>query len=538
MHMSERELYLREDVYFEPLFNQWYAWPYLIPPVTAARYVENTHLRIMKSFVNNYQLHIIAAQEPTLTGGEFLSCSEQQVDDIKRLVERIEGQQKDLLELSAAVRELDDLLLKHTSGESLTPLYEKVPAPLRGYVELVFDREHRASFRLIEPLLYRSGLYKPQLQSLSFGSLTRVGSRPFVLSTPRLPDENHLQVEADFNAGIVDRIFKARQQPIAESELEAMFAAHPNAGGLHYRDLFTAQPPARGPRPVESGVRLEYTGHAGFLIRSPQASILIDPVIATRDPAGEHDVVGFSDLPETIDYVCLTHNHQDHVNFETLLQLRHKIGRVLVPKSNGGKLADPSLRLLLRQFGFDVTEMDECDELPVAGGRITSIPFLGEHGDLDIRSKSAWLVELEGRRMFFGADSANPDIALYTHLKRYLTDLDVYAIGMECVGAPYTWLYGALATRKVGKAIKDSRRLNGSDARQAFDVIDMVRPKRVFVYALGMEPWYKYFMGIDYNENSTQMREVALFQEQCRGIGLEAEPLFASREYEMEALPA
>ena len=75
MHMSERELYLREDVYFEPLFNQWYAWPYLIPPVTAARYVENTHLRIMKSFVNNYQLHIIAAQEPTLTGGEFLSCS-------------------------------------------------------------------------------------------------------------------------------------------------------------------------------------------------------------------------------------------------------------------------------------------------------------------------------------------------------------------------------------------------------------------------------------------------------------------------------
>ncbi|MBO7942168.1 hypothetical protein JTP77_040670, partial [Streptomyces sp. S9] len=94
---------------------------YLIPPVTAARYVENTHLRIMKSFVNNYQLHIIAAQEPTLTGGEFLSCSEQQVDDIKRLVERIEGQQKDLLELSAAVRELDDLLLKHTSGESLTP---------------------------------------------------------------------------------------------------------------------------------------------------------------------------------------------------------------------------------------------------------------------------------------------------------------------------------------------------------------------------------------------------------------------------------
>ncbi|UXI66218.1 MBL fold metallo-hydrolase [Tahibacter amnicola] len=531
--MSERALYLREDVYFEPLFNQWYAWPYLIPPVTAARYVENTHLRIMKSFVNNYQLHIIAAQEPTLTGGEFLSCTEQQVDDIKRLVDRVETDQHDLLALSNAVRELDDLLLKHTSGESLTPLYEKVPAPLRGYVELVFDREHRATFRLIEPLLYRSGFYKPELQGLSFGSLTRVGSRPFVLSTPRLPDENHLQVSADFNAGIVDRVFKARQHPIPEGEIDALFAGHACSGGLHYRDLFTTDKPVRQPRPVESGVRLQYTGHAGFLVQSPEVSILIDPVIATRDPADPNAIIGFSDLPETIDYVCLTHNHQDHVNFETLLQLRHKIKRVLVPKSNGGKLTDPSLRLLLRQFGFDVVEMDECDEVAVGGGSITAIPFLGEHGDLDIRSKSAWLVRLEGRKMFFGADSANPDIALYANLKEYLTDLDVYAIGMECVGAPYTWLYGALATRKVGKAVKESRRLNGSDAKQAFDVIDMVRPKRVFVYALGMEPWYKYFMGIDYNENSTQMREVALFKEQCREIGLEAEPLFGSREYEM-----
>ena len=30
-------LYLREDVYFEPLLNQWYAWPYLLPPVTGAQ---------------------------------------------------------------------------------------------------------------------------------------------------------------------------------------------------------------------------------------------------------------------------------------------------------------------------------------------------------------------------------------------------------------------------------------------------------------------------------------------------------------------
>lgn len=39
------------------------------------------------------------------------------------------------------------------------------------------------------------------------------------------------------------------------------------------------------------------------------------------------DVARFSDiaLPDEIDYVLITHNHQDHVLFETLLRLRHKI---------------------------------------------------------------------------------------------------------------------------------------------------------------------------------------------------------------------
>ena len=46
----------------------------------------------------------------------------------------------------------------------------------------------------------------------------------------------------------------------------------------------------------------------------------------------------YADLPETIDYVLITHNHQDHCMFETLLQLRHRIKNIIVPKNNGGGL--------------------------------------------------------------------------------------------------------------------------------------------------------------------------------------------------------
>ena len=67
----------------------------------------------------------------------------------------------------------------------------------------------------------------------------------------------------------------------------------------------------------------------------------------------------YSDLPDRIDYVVITHNHQDHVLLETLLQLRHQIGTVIVlalrtahhpaPRSQNRSFA-PSLGLELRAW--------------------------------------------------------------------------------------------------------------------------------------------------------------------------------------------
>ena len=434
--MADNKLYLKESVYFEPLFNHWYAWPYLIPPLTSARHMVNTHRRIMSSFVNNYKLHILAQDSPELVGGEFLNCTEEQVGDIKNLITDIDENLTDVVELSKSVKVLDDLLRSHTSGETVETLYELVPENLKGYVELVMDMYHNPTYRVIESLLYRSEYYKPQLQSLSFGSLDKIDERPFVLSTPRLPDANHLQAKADFNHALVDKVFAARTKAMDESDVAQLFESVELSGGLNYRDLFTTEPPKKQHQPVKEGVRMSYLGHAGFLIETSEVSMLIDPVIANPREELEDGLISFSELPEHIDYICLTHNHQDHVNLETLLQLRHKTGKLVVPKNNGGSLADPSLRLLLKQFGFDVIEMDDLDEINVADGRIMSIPFLGEHGDLNVRSKSAWYFELHGKKIFIGADSSNLEPQMYRHIQRYIGDIDILAIGMECIGAP------------------------------------------------------------------------------------------------------
>ena len=520
---------LKEDVYFEPLFNHWYAWPYLLPPVTGARHLVNTHRRIMQSFINNYELHIMAVNEKGMAGAEFLNCKVDDLPRIQELINELDEGCAELVELSDAVRQLDDLLRNHTSGESIDPLYAQVPEQLQGYVELFLDMEHRPSYRLIEPLLYRSKYYRTDLQSISFGSLSRVEERPFVLSTPRLPDENHLQVNVDFNHALLDRVFGSREAPMTLDEIHELFNGLEMSGELEVEDLFTAEESEYKHEPVSSGVKVCYTGHAGFLVETKDVSILIDPVITSRGEEFAKDVISFNELPPKIDYILLTHNHQDHVNFESLLQLRYKTDKVLVPKNNGGTLADPSIRLLLKQFNFEVDEIDDLDEISVPGGKIVGIPFLGEHGDLNIRSKTAWYIELLGRKMYFGADSSNPDNKLFERLGEFVKDIDVLAIGMECVGAPYTWLYGALHTKLVSKAIKNSRRLNGSDCKQAFPIVKAFNANQVFIYALGLEPWYKYFMGIEYDDESEQIAESNKMLEACKEANVSAEALCGLR---------
>ncbi len=536
--MNERRWYLKEEVYFEPLFNHWYAWPYLLQPATAARHTVNTHRRIMKSFVGNAQMHVLASRERDLSGGEFLNCKEDQVPAIKALLVELESRCAPLLALSEAIGELEELLRNHTSGESLEPLYAKVPERLRGFVELFMDGEHHPSFRFVEALLYRSEYYLRELQSLGFGLLSRVDERPFVFSTPRLPDENHVEVALDFADPRVDRLFAARERPIDDDALAMLTSGVGVRGGLAVADLFTTEPPPRLHVPVDVGIRVSYIGHAGFLIESPDVTILVDPIIASRDNDEPDQLISFSELPERIDYICLTHSHQDHVNIETLLQLRYKTGRILAPKNNGGGLFDPSIKLMLQALDFDVVEAEDLEEFRIPGGKIVALPFFGEHGDLHIRSKAAWHVEIEGRKFFFGADSSNLEPKLYEKLGMLYNDFDVLAVGMECVGAPYTWLYGALTTKVVSKNIKNSRRLRGSDFESAFPLVRVFRPKKVFVYALGREPWYKYFTGLEYHDDSKQIVESGKMVDACHEAGIEAACMYGKHSLTFDAVAA
>src|SRR5208282_3691093 len=135
------------------------------------------------------------------------------------------------------------------------------------------------------------------------------------------------------------------------------------------------------------GARWRYFGHACILLETRNVSVLMDPVLSYTY---ENHISRYTyeDLPDIIDYVLITHNHQDHILFETLLQLRPKIRHILVPRCGGGRLQDPSVKLMLEACGFkNVVEVGEMEKVTEDKLAITGIPFFGEHADLDIRSK-------------------------------------------------------------------------------------------------------------------------------------------------------
>jgi L-ascorbate metabolism protein UlaG (beta-lactamase superfamily) len=523
------EVYLKPNVLAEPLVCNWYAWTHLIQPVTAGRNIVDRHLSIMRSFVQTPQVHLAATRNPAMVGGPFISYGPERVKDIKALIERTLRDQAPLITLAEAAKQLDDLLRKEARGFSLEPLYSRVPEPLRGYVELVYDLNHNPSFRLIESLLYESPYYDTSMQSFALCLIEGDKERPFVLSTPRLAEEGLLLVDRPFHHEGFDELFSMKRQPKPYGAIKELLGVGDGDDAL-FRSFFTDEEPAPYFQYEGQGMRTRYFGHACILVEAKGVSILSDPVLSYEYHA-DLPRYTYSNLPDRIDYVVITHNHQDHVLLETLIQIRHKIGAIVVPRGGGGGLQDPSLKMVLQRIGFkSVIEIDEMETIEIEGGTLTGIPFMGEHSDLDIRTKMAYLVRLEAGSSLLAADSCNIEPRIYEHVQRIVGDVDVLFLGMECDGAPLSWLYGPLITRPLDRKIDHSRRLSGSNYERGIDMVNRFRCKEAYVYAMGMEPWLKYIMAKDYTPDSDPIIASDRLIEDCRSRGIVAERLYGERE--------
>jgi len=527
--MHDELMFLKPNLIIEPLVEKWYAWAHLISPATASMNIIGRHLKIMSSYVEAPELHELAVKNPKMLGGPFMDYPETRQNEINDLIRRTNSNQAAQIAFGNAITELNNLLEFKAKGFSLEDLYDQVPELLKGYVELVYDLNNHPSFRFFEPLLYKSEYYNKDAQSIAMW-ITENDERPFCLSTAKLNEPGVLHLDLPFDHPGIDLLSRMKRIPGNVDELIRILNIPADKQSL-FRTFFTPKAHPAYRKYEGNSVRMRYFGHACILIETKSVSVLVDPLINYYGYDSNVNHYSDVDLPDVIDYVLITHNHQDHILLETLLPLRYKIKNLIVPATRSGALQDPNLKLMFNNIGFNnVTEIDELEEIRFKDLTITGVPFTGEHSDLNIRAKMCYHVAIGGSTFLFVADSRVLEPRLYKHVQQMIGNTDVLFLGMECDGAPLTWLYGPLLSKPVSRTDDQSRRLSGSNCEKGMHLVEIFRPKEVYVYAMGQEPWVEFISTVKYTNESNPIVQSDLLIEKCKESGIIAERLYGEKE--------
>ncbi|WP_285405764.1 MBL fold metallo-hydrolase [Luteibacter sp. ME-Dv--P-043b] len=525
-------VYLADDVKIEPLVHRWYAWSHLISPAQLALNLAYRQIPMLRSFVTNPRVHEAASSDPRMLGGSFLELKADDVIAARQLLQDTLKSGAPLLRLAEDLIKQDRQLHKGETGHSLDHVYANLPESLAGMVEVTYDLNGNPSLRIFEEMLYKDRPTDARAEEIAFSRIDD-SKRNFFLNTPRLPTDERMIVPLPFSSEHFSVLSRARIERVPFSEITSALGVSDEESAKRLRSYFSTEPPARHGTAYEGeGMRVRYFGHACVMVQSAESTILIDPFLAW-DRNDEDGRLTFHDLPDHIDYIFLTHNHQDHFSIELLLQLRGRIGQILIPRNNPHSLADPSMKLVLEHIGHrNVRVMDPLETIELSSGRLMSIPFYGEHADLSIDSKQGLFVELKGKTFMFLADSDNKDRALYKRLVKLVGTVDILFIGMECDGAPLTWLYGPYLSAPINRKDDESRRLSGSDSDRAWSIVEELQCKTAYVYAMGQEPWLRFVAGLEYTKDSKQIIESDRFVTRCRAEGIHSERLHGSRTFE------
>jgi L-ascorbate metabolism protein UlaG (beta-lactamase superfamily) len=500
----------------------------MVSPITAGLQLKARQLAILDSYLDNPRLHTEAISDPHRMAGPFLDPQSSSHEQLAEFRSRVVVEAKPLLAFAADIEATRKLLREQGDGRPLTELYARLPPSLRGLVELVYDDQQQPSMRFFESLVYRGELYPRQAQEISLLAEPDL-AQPFIFNSPLLTDARRVDVRVPFDSPLLDELYAARLRPAPVAELADKLAVA--AGDRdRFAALFTDAPPPGPLAAPQSGVRMRYLGHAGVLLESPTAAVLLDPIAGYAGDGIDH--LGFTDLPAHVDVVVLSHAHADHVGLETLLQLRARVGTVVVPGGSGGTVVDPGLAPMLRALGFrTVVALADMESHAVGDVCVTAVPFLGEHGDLDIRAKMVPMVQIDGRRFLFATDTVLIAPELYQRVGAAVKGIDALFIGLECVGAPMSWLYGPLLGVRPRREHDRLRRLSGCDAAMASQLAEMVGAKRVYSYAMGLEPWLRHITGSVYDPDSEQVGQSRKLDELCAGRGVPSQLLYLNGEH-------
>ncbi len=201
---------------------------------------------------------------------------------------------------------------------------------------------------------------------------------------------------------------------------------------------------------------LIWFGHSSYFIQLGGKRILVDPVFSgsaspvnftTKSFKGS-DAYSVADIPE-IDFLFITHDHWDHLDYRTVIKLKSKIKRVITGLGTGAHL---------QRWGYDPNCIEEkdwneqlalTDEIQV---QTTSARHFSGRGFK--RNQALWMsfiLEYNGLKIYLGGDSGYD-----THFK---TIGDLHGpfdlVLLECGQYHHNWKYIHMQPEELILAAKD-----------------------------------------------------------------------------------
>ncbi|MDN5215095.1 MBL fold metallo-hydrolase [Fulvivirgaceae bacterium BMA12] len=161
----------------------------------------------------------------------------------------------------------------------------------------------------------------------------------------------------------------------------------------------------------EGESRLVWFGHSAFLLQTKGKNILIDPMFG--EVPAPHPMLGgkrFSkELPieveklPKIDAVIISHDHYDHLDYESILKLKDKVGHFYMPLAVG---------VHLKAWGVEegrITELDWWQQATLGDLEFICTPAQHFSGrKLNNRQStlwSSWVIRSASESIFFSGDS-------------------------------------------------------------------------------------------------------------------------------------
>ncbi|SFE39239.1 L-ascorbate metabolism protein UlaG, beta-lactamase superfamily [Paenibacillus algorifonticola] len=157
--------------------------------------------------------------------------------------------------------------------------------------------------------------------------------------------------------------------------------------------------------------RVTWFGHSAMLLELDGKHILLDPMFGQAPSPfpffGNKRYSGklpfeIAELPQ-IDAVVLSHDHYDHLDYDSILKLKNKVRRFIVPLGVGSHL---------ERWGVEksiITEHDWWEELEFEGLRLAAAPaqhFSGRNlNNRDSTLWCSWVITGRAANIYFSGDS-------------------------------------------------------------------------------------------------------------------------------------